>query len=194
MTVIHPADIIRRYYDHAPEAWEILLQHSRKVTCRAVKIARDLQQKGLAVDLDFVAQAAMLHDIGIIKTDTPELGCFGDVPYLQHGILGRQMLEAEGLPRHALVCERHIGVGLTASEIKRQKLPLPPRDMQPQTLEEQIISYADLFYSKNKKNRNSEKKPDKVRKKLKKYGKSKIVIFDQWLLQFEPELVDGRSD
>ena len=36
-----------------------------------------------------------------------------------------KMLDSEGLPQHALVCERHIGVGLTMEDIRLQKLPLP---------------------------------------------------------------------
>lgn len=185
---IRPADILGRYYQDTPKAHRILLEHSRKVCRRALKVARALAARGETVDIRFVAEATMLHDIGMIYTHTPELGCSGSEPYLRHGILGREMLEKEGLPRHALVCERHIGVGLSAAEIREQQLPLPQRDMRPQSLEEQIICYADLFYSKNKKNRKQEKEPAKVRKKLTKYGPDKVAIFDGWLERFEPDL------
>ena len=184
---LKPADIIRKYYADSPIAWQILLEHSRLVTRRALKIARSLQDSE-SVDLQFIAEAAMLHDIGIILTDTPSLGCFGEGPYLAHGVKGRQLLEAEGLPRHALVCERHIGIGLTAAEIRAQGLPLPERDMLPQTLEEQIICYADLFYSKGNKQLHQEKSPAKVRKVLEKYGEDKGLVFAHWLHKFEPEL------
>lgn len=188
-TDIHPAKIISKYYSSNPVAWKILLDHSRKVTQRALKIAHSLYSQGEPIDLKFVAEAAMLHDIGMILTDTPELDCHGAGSYLQHGIRGKEILEQEGLFKHARVCERHIGVGLTATEILQQQLPLPARDMQPETLEEQIISYADLFYSKNLKNREDEKTPEEVRDKLKKYGRKKVAIFDQWLEKFEPELI-----
>ncbi len=189
MTIkVHPAEIIRKYYSHNPKAWEILLDHSRKVTRRALKIARSLQRQGIPIDLRFIAEAAMLHDIGIILTNTPDLGCNGEGPYLQHGIKGKKLLEKEGLPRHARVCERHIGIGLTAEEINQQQLPLPVRNMCPETLEEQIICYADLFYSKNRKNRDREKTPAEVRKTLDKYGPNKTKTFDQWLDKFEPNL------
>ena len=139
-------------------------------------------------DRQFVSDAAMLHDIGMLETDSPDLGCHGSRPYLQHGIAGRLILEREGLPLHALVCERHIGIGLTAMEITEQLLPLPARDMLPISLEEQIICYADLYYSKGKKNRGMEKTPAKVRKSLARFGQDKPAIFDRWLQQFEPEL------
>ena len=53
----------------------------------------------------------------------------GRASYICHGVEGRRMLEAEGLPRHALVCERHTGAGLTVDDIISQRLPLPLRDM-----------------------------------------------------------------
>ena len=182
-----PADIIRKHYANHPAAWQILLHHSRQVCFRALAIARRLQQER-SLDLQFIAEAAMLHDIGMIQTNTPQLGCHGDEPYLRHGIAGRSILEAEGLTRHALVCERHIGIGLTALEICEQKLPLPVRDMLPLSLEEQIICYADLFYSKNIKSRDKVKSPDKVRKSLTKYGVEKVAVFNRWQQLFEPEM------
>lgn len=186
---IPAADLIRKYYTDHAEARRILLDHSRKVTRRAVQIGRFLQSRGQVVDLQFLAEAAMLHDIGIIGTNAPDLGCDGTEPYMLHGILGRKILEQEGLPRHARVCERHIGVGLTAGDIASQGLPLPVRDMQPETLEEQIICYADLFYSKNRKKRNREKNAAEISKKLRKYGAEKVKIFTAWVQQFEPDRV-----
>jgi uncharacterized protein len=187
-TRISPATIIGKHYSEYPKAHRILLDHSRKVTRKALKIGHHLISQGHTVDLQFLAEASMLHDIGMILTNTPDLDCHGDGPYLQHGLRGKKLLEREGLPQHARVCERHIGVGLTAEEIQQQQLPLPEQDMRPQTLEEQIICYADLFFSKSKNNRDIERSPDAIRKKLKQYGENKVKIFDQWLEKFEPEL------
>ena len=60
------------------------------------------------------------------------------------------MLRAEGYPRHARVCERHTGAGLSLKEIEEQRLPLPHEDLLPETLEEKVICYADKFFSKTK--------------------------------------------
>lgn len=185
---IYPAKLIHKYYVDHPQAWQILLDHSRLVTRKALKIGRYLQSQGDSVNLQFLAEAAMLHDIGMIFTDTPELDCHGKGSYLQHGLSGKEILEREGLPKHARVCERHIGVGLGADEIREQKLPLPEQDIHPETLEEQIICYADLFYSKGKKNRDREKSVTEIRDKLRKYGKNKVKIFDLWQKRFEPNL------
>ena len=185
---VRPADLINKYYVQHPLARQILLEHSRQVTRRALQIARNLLRRGEQPDLQFIAEAAMLHDIGMIATDTPELHCHGNGSYLRHGIVGREILEKEGLPKHALVCERHIGIGLTAEEIAAQKLPLPQYDMLPTTLEEQIICYADLFYSKSENNRGKEKSLGKVRKSIGRFGKEKLVVFEQWRQHFEPDL------
>ena len=59
------------------------------------------------------------------------------------------MLREEGLERYARVCERHTGAGITVHDIESRNLPLPRRDFLPETIEEQIICYADKFYSKS---------------------------------------------
>lgn len=92
----------------------------------------------------------MLHDIGIFRTDTDGIHCFGTYPYICHGYLGSELVAAEGFPKHALVCERHTGAGLSLQSILEQNLPVPHREMVPLSLEEQIICFADKFFSKTK--------------------------------------------
>lgn len=86
------------------------------------------------------------------------------------------MLEECGLPRHALVCERHTGAGLTVEDIISQNLPLPHRDMTPQTLEERLICYADKFYSKSGDIR-AEKPLDKVIRSMERHGPDTLARF-----------------
>jgi len=190
MTPLCPADIIRKYYQDSPEAHQVLLSHSRLVTRKALLIARGLAVPA-SIDIQFLAEAAMLHDIGMIFTNAPELHCFGQLPYLAHGIKGAEILMSEGLPRHARVCERHTGIGLTAQEIILQRLPLPPRDLLPETLEETIICYADLYFSKNPRARGREKSQSEVRRELVSYGADKGLVFDAWTQQFEPVSSQG---
>jgi uncharacterized protein len=184
---IKPADLIDRYYLPHPLARTILLDHSRLVARRALAIARALTQRGQNPDQQFIGEAAMLHDIGMIFTKVPAIGCNGEAPYLQHGIIGARLLESLGLPDHARVCERHTGVGLTAVEIERDNLPLPRRDLLPETLEERIICYADLFYSKDPDKMHQAKSITKVRQQLRRFNSDKTRIFDHWLAEFEPE-------
>ncbi len=164
--------IIEKYYPKESNAYRILIDHSKAVTRKAVKIAEGV--KHLHPDIKFIEEAAMLHDIGVFLTNAPEIGCFGESPYLAHGVLGREVLEKEGLPKHALVCERHIGVGITMEEIKRNKLPLPERDMVPISVEEKIICLADKFFGKSDKNLFQERGVKEIKENLGKHGEEKI--------------------
>lgn len=159
-----------------------MLAHSHQVTRLALRVAEQVGQNE-SVDKDFIEQAALLHDIGMLFTDTPKLGCHGNRPYITHGIIGAEILREEGLPRHALVCERHIGVGLSIEDIRDQGLPLPLRDMRPRTLEEKIVAYADLFYSKT---RQGMRTAEMVRMALVRHGQYKVRIFDEWHRHFNP--------
>lgn len=174
--MIRAFSLIEKYYAYNRPLRHILLTHSRQVIRRALQVAD--RHPELELDRAFLAEASMLHDIGIMHTDAPGICCYGTEPYILHGLLGAEMLRAEGLPRHARVCERHTGTGLTLDTIERQQLPLPPRDFSPQTLEEQVICYADKFYSKSK--LEQEKTPDQVRKSLAKFGADNVARFDAW--------------
>lgn len=126
----------------------------------------------------------MLHDIGIMFVHAPDLGCYGAHHYMMHGICGAKLLRSEGFERHALVCENHIGVGLTSDDIEQQHLPLPQRDMLPRDTETQIVAYADLFFSKHPDRLGMERTPEQVRKSLEKFSSAKVEIFDTWHRRF----------
>lgn len=176
--------LIRKYYAAESQAFRTLVRHSSQVARLAERVAARVAAAGDTVDKEFVAEAAWLHDIGVFLTDSPKIGCYGNAPYLTHGVLGADLLREEGLPRHALVCERHVGVGLSLRDIEEQQLPLPHRDMTPQTLEEEIVAYADLFFSKNREPEKGPRPPDKVRAKLARHGPHKAAVFDQWYKRF----------
>lgn len=146
--VMNVNDIINKYYPCDNELKRIYLVHARKVAELALEMAA--RHPELDMDTAFIEEAAMLHDIGIFLTDAPRIYCFGDKPYICHGYLGAELLRSLGYPRHAAVCERHTGTGLTKQQVEREGWPLPLRDFIPVTLEEQIICFADKFYSKTK--------------------------------------------
>lgn len=175
MTRINPQAIIDKYCQEE-QLRHILMVHSRAVADKALSIAHHHPE--LNVDLTFIEEAALLHDIGIIKVDAPAIACRGTEPYIKHGILGAEILRHEGLERHALVCERHTGTGLTLEQIIEQGLPLPHRDMQPQSIEEQIICFADKFFSKTRLDR--EKTLEQARHSLEKFGDDGLEKFDTW--------------
>ena len=159
--------IINKYYPENDELRQLLVKHSRQVADRCLQIAK--KHKELPVDVQFLEEAAMLHDIGICRCDAPSIHCHGTEPYIRHGVLGGEMLRQEGFERHARVCERHTGTGLPGHE--------------PETLEEQIVCYADKFYSKSA--------PDHVRsvletaQSLEKFGHEGVKKFLAWSERFD---------
>jgi len=173
--------IIEKYYPEDDALRRLLLKHSRQVADRCLLIAA--RHPELHIDTQFVEEAAMLHDIGIRWCHAPSILCHGQEPYIRHGLIGAQLLRSEGLELHARVCERHTGTGITSEQIERQQLPLPPGCYEPQTTEEQLVCYADKFYSKSS--------PDRVRtveqtaQSLEKFGREGVEKFSQWAKMFE---------
>jgi uncharacterized protein len=184
--MIDTLSIINRFYEPESDLCELLLLHSRQVAVLAEHLAKRLVANQVPVDIDFVIEAAMLHDIGVIDTDAPGIYCYGTEPYICHGVIGRKMLDEMGLFRHALVCERHTGSGLSLQEIEERDLPLPHRDLLPVSLEEKLVCYADKFFSKSH--------PERLRtlaiarSKLEKFGDSTLSRFDEMASLFgEPD-------
>ena len=173
---MNPLDIIAKYYPVGSEAYRILVIHSRSVADKALAIARMHPEMNL--DLTFVEEAAMLHDIGIFMTDADGICCFGSYSYICHGYLGADLMRKEGFPRHALVCERHTGAGMSLQSIIDQQLPVPHRDMVPVSLEEQVICFADKFFSKT--HLDKEKSVEKALKSISRYGEDGIIRFNHW--------------
>ena len=159
--------IIKKYYPADDELRRLLLKHSRQVADRCLAIAK--RHKELPIDVQFLEEAAMLHDLGIFRCDAPGIHCHGKEPYLKHGPIGADLLRQEGYPRHARVAERHTGTGLPGLE--------------PETLEEQIVCYADKFFSKSH--------PDRVlsvadtAQSLEKFGHEGVLKFLSWAERFE---------
>lgn len=173
MNVLSVIDV---YYKGNDKLKEILLAHSRAVAGKALQIAKAHPELGL--DTGFLEEAAMLHDIGIFLTDAPDIACYGTEPYICHGYLGAELMRKEGFPRHALVCERHTGAGISLQQIVAQRLPVPHRDMVPVSMEEQVICFADKFYSKTHLER--EKSVEQALKSISKYGEEGVLRFKKW--------------
>lgn len=177
-----PEAIIDAHYRPGSRLAEIVRGHGRRVRDKALTVAAKVPH--LQPDTAFIAQAAMLHDIGIYCTFAPAIDCHGRQPYVCHGIIGRQILAQHGLEAHGLVCERHVGAGIARADIAAQRLPLPMRDMLPVSLEEIIVCYADKFFSKS--NGGQAHSLDTVLAGLARYGPDPVERFMRWHRQFNP--------
>ncbi|MBD5220265.1 MAG: HDIG domain-containing protein [Bacteroidales bacterium] len=166
--------LIESIYPAGRKVSGILLSHSRSVAALALDIAR---RKQLPLDPADIEAAAMLHDIGIIRTNAPGIGCYGSRPYLMHGVIGADMLRTAGAPeQYARVAERHTGAGLTRTEIESFGLPLPAdRTYMPETLLEKLICYADCFYSKG--GDGQRKTLERVERSMAKFGPDVLARF-----------------
>jgi len=131
---MNPVDILQKYYYTTSNTYQYLLMHSRAVADKALKSAEKV--KDLNPDMAFIEEASLLHDIGIFKVNALKIGCIGPMDYVAHGYLGREIMDAEGFHAHALVCERHVGVGISVADIEAFNLPLPKREMLPVSIEE----------------------------------------------------------
>ena len=158
--------IIDKYYP-AGTLRDLLVKHSRLVADRCLTICDRHPELGL--DRLFLEEAAMLHDIGVRWCSALTIHCHGTEPYLRHGAIGGELLRREGWERHARVAERHTGTGLPG--------------MEPETLEEQVVCYADKFYSKSR--------PDRVltvaeaAQSLERFGREGVEKFMNWAGCFE---------
>ena len=174
-------EIIDRYYPCDNELKRIFMVHARKVTSLALDFATHHPE--LNMDMQFIEEAAMLHDLGIFLTDAPRIHCLGDKPYICHGFLGAELLRSHGLPRHASVCERHTGTGLTKEQIEREGWPLPVMDFVPVTLEEQLICFADKFYSKTT-HLEEARTMEQVVASMRKISDESVRKIEQWAQMF----------
>jgi uncharacterized protein len=179
---MEPYKLLGKYYFADSSTYSYLITHSRAVATLALKAAERV--KDLKPDTQFIEEAAILHDIAIFQVHAPKIGCIGPMHYIEHGYLGRKLLEEEDYPRHALVCERHVGCGLSVEDIRKHKLPLPEREMIPITLEEKIICWADKFFSKIPHKLAEEKPLSSVRKMVASYGEEQLKRFDEWQALF----------
>lgn len=202
--------LIHRYYPEDNALRRMLLHHSRQVCARALQIVE--RHPELGANLHLVEAGSMLHDIGIFLTDAPGIHCHGTAHYILHGSLGAQLLrnEAKQLKKEKLqeeqlkaeqpqaiqlqeelhfyealarICERHTGTGLTRQTIIEWGLPDPQQDLLPETIEEQIICYADKFYSKSHLER--ERTIPQTLQSLEKFGDEGVEKFRHWTELFE---------
>ena len=176
-----PQSIIDRYYKVGTKLYNIYMSHVQDVERLSLLIADSHPE--LEVDRIFLSEAALLHDIGIFMTDAADIECYGRSRYIEHGYLGADLLRENGLDRHALVAERHTGMGLKRVDIIEKNMPLPHRDMIPISMEEKIICYADKFFSKSDLERKFT--IEEIRNKNAKYGKEWIEAFDALSDMFE---------
>lgn len=178
-------ELFHFFYPENTPLKQLLYKHSMQVRNKALEILHDPACSSLKIDESLVSDGALLHDIGICRCHAPSILCEGTEDYMAHGILGAAMLRSlkdPELEKFARICERHIGTGLSAKEIREKKMPLPEQDFFPETNEEKLICLADKFFSKS--GDMLEKDFPRVRKSVARYGEDSLKRFDDLCKMF----------
>jgi len=165
-----------RKYSIDKESFKIVLEHSKTVQRTALRIAEKIAQHH-PVNIKFIKIACILHDIG-------RFNCPPGPKTIFHGLEGGKILLKEGLPEYASVAETHLGVGITKEDIIKQNLPLPHRDFVPQTMEEEIIAYADTL-TEGKNEITPKKAVERFRKEINEECAQRILALHKKLLKLE---------
>ena len=125
-------NIIDYFFPEAeePELRNILLVHSKAVADKARNICK--KHPELKADEQFVYDAAMLHDIGIIRCNAPSIHCFGTEDYLKHRQMGAEMLteasqvfgdKIPDMEKYKRVCARHTLEGRVLHHMTKRLQP-----------------------------------------------------------------------
>lgn len=164
-------------YAPTHEALSVVRTHCEIVARIALELAA---RSPRPIDTGLVEIGALLHDIGVYRVRGG--------PYIRHGVLGHELLRAEGLPE--VLCRFascHTGVGLTRADIERQRLPIPPGEYVAGTVEERLVMYADKFHSKSSPPKFLDAAAYAV--KVARFGPEKVTAFRDLVAEFgEPEL------
>ncbi|GAA2315957.1 HD domain-containing protein [Streptomyces hawaiiensis] len=187
MRIPGPAEIRALHEKYAPttEAFALVHRHCETVWAIAEQL---LAAPHLAhLDADLVRAGCLLHDIGVYRLYGDD-GRLDHRNYIRHGLLGHEILEAEGFPETLRrFCSHHTGVGLTRQDIVSQALPLPPADYVAVTEEERLVMYADKFHTKSRPS--VFLSADEYAAHVRRFGTDKVTAFHALRAEFgDPDL------
>ena len=88
---MEPFKLLEKFYYANSNTYQYLITHSRAVADKALRGAEKVRH--LNPDMQFIEEAALLHDVGIFMVNAPKIGCIGPNDYIAHGYLGRELLD-----------------------------------------------------------------------------------------------------
>ncbi|MFE7069219.1 HD domain-containing protein [Streptomyces sp. NPDC057620] len=185
--ILPTVDEVRTLHErHAPshEALHLVFTHCQIISDIAGQLGK---RTDLTLDTDLVRVGALLHDIGVYRL-YDQAGRLDHGNYIRHGVLGHEILRQEGFPeRLCRFCSCHTGVGLTRHDVRTQGLAIPEADYLAETVEEQLVMYADKFHSKT--TPPTFLTADACAAHLKQFGAAKVHAFGLLRARFgEPDL------
>jgi uncharacterized protein len=174
--------LLHKKYAPSDAAFELVFTHCQIVERIAMSLI-DARPE-LKIDRALISAGCLLHDIGVYKL-------YDDVEinrelYITHGIEGERILTSEHFDeRLCRMASHHTGVGLRKADIVHQNLPLPHTDFTADSIEEELVMYADKFHSKTPRFNTTQSYANFVAK----YGEDKIQKFMLMVEKFgEPDI------
>ncbi|MEV4763082.1 HD domain-containing protein [Micromonospora chokoriensis] len=176
--------MLHERYAPTREAFDLVYTHCQIICAVAEQL---LAVHPAPLDAALVRAGSLLHDIGVYRL-YDATGRLDHQTYVRHGILGHDLLRDLGLPESvSRFCSHHTGVGLTREDVLRQRLPLPVDDYTADTVEEQLVMYADKFHTKTAPP--SFLTATTYAVSVRRFGGDKVARFEALVRQFgEPDL------
>lgn len=175
-------DIERLHHKYAPndKVYELVYGHCQ-IVCEIALWCADNISENTEVNKELLQKAALLHDVGSYAFFDDEGNTLNDRLYPQHAILGARILEDEGLSEDITdIVSTHVLLGLSKKEIVDTPWYLPERDYTPQSVEGELLCYADRFHSKHPTFNAYDTFLERLRKSL----PVQAVRFEQWSKKF----------
>ena len=144
------SDIEQLHHKYAPndKVYDLVYGHCQ-IVCEIALWCADNIKSDSKVDTDLLQAAALLHDIGTYILFDDDGKVSNERMYPQHAILGAKIVVDEGIDmKISKIIETHVLLGLTKQEIIDTPWVLPARDYEPDTIEGELLCYADRFHSK----------------------------------------------
>ncbi len=144
------SQIVELHHKYAPNdaVYNLVYGHCQVVSEIAQWCVSNLPTND-KVDVELLVIAALLHDIGAYVFFDDEGRVANKRLYPLHAMLSAKIIADEGIDKRvAQVVETHLLLGLSKQEIIEKPWPLPARDFIPDSIEAELLCYADRFHSK----------------------------------------------
>lgn len=190
------ADIRQLHEKYAPslEGFRLVWEHCLVVAILALQLSKAQGEKFCRiVNIPLMSVGALVHDIGtyrLLKDPFPPspLCPFIMDKYIFHGLEGWLILYENDCGKDvADFAKNHTGVGIEAKSIVENHLPLPIGDYIPQSIDQEIVMFADAFHSKS--NPSKFKSVYAAQQSAARFGKENLHKFMKELNKFNADSI-----
>lgn len=164
---VYPGEfLLHKKYARTETLLDLVWTHSNIIADVAIDLLDRSTFNTSELNREYVIQACLLHEIGVYVCGgfdwIPNQPIYAR-PYIQHGIAGAWILKQEGYSAPIVqAAYLHIGVGLSAEDIRTHGIELPQHDFFAQSTFQRFITYVSKFHSKAPKFRTNQEIRDSL--------------------------------